>query len=182
MNRNSVISAAVALAVLTAGATACSSDESSTTTTAREATTTEARAGFEVSTPDGQVSLSLDGQLPSGWPSGFPLPDKTEPAGSGSLVGSTSGQLVAVYTTTQSGKDAFDFYTEQTALQPSDQKSIGSTNFFGTMKITGPNPGSIAVTEVSGTTYIVVVLTTSGASTSTTASTSATASTTSAGG
>lgn len=182
MNRNSIISAAVALAVLTAGATACSSDESSTTTTAREATTTtEAKAGFEVSTPDGQVSLSLDGQLPNGWPSGFPLPDKAEPAGSGSLVGSTSGQLVAVYTTTQSGKDAFDFYTGQTALQPSDQKSIDSTNFLGTMKITGPDPGSIAVTEVSGTTYIVVVLTTSGTSTSTTASTSATASTTAGG-
>ena len=164
------------------GATACSHDESSTTTAREAVTTTEARTGFEVSTPDGQASLSLDGALPPGWPSDFPLPDEAEPAGSGSLAGSTSGQLVAVYTTTQSGEDAFDFCTAQTSLQPSDQKSIDSTNFLGTMKITGPDPGSIAVTEVSGTTYIVVVLTTSGTSTSTTASTSATASTTTAGG
>ncbi len=92
------------------------------------------------------------------------------------IADSTAGQLVAVYSTTQSGEDAFDFYAGQTSLQPSEEKRIGNTSFLGTMKIASPEPGSITVTEVSGTTYIVVVLSTSGRSTSTTVTTSDTAS------
>lgn len=173
MRNQKAISLMLTLVVIATGTAACSdssSDASTTTTTRKEATTTVKAKNFEVSTPDGQVSLSLDGQLPPGWPTSFPVPTKTEAAGSGSLEGSTSGYLVAVYTSTGSGKDAFDFYTSQTELQPSEQKSLGSTNFVGTMKIASPETGSITVTEVSGTTYIVVILKTSGSSTSTTAS------------
>lgn len=185
MHQKRVIGLVLTLVIVT-GATACSDNSSDsaskTTTTRKEATTTTRAKNFEVSTPDGQVSLSLDGKLPSGWPTSFPVPDKAEPAGSGSLAGSTSGYLVAVYTTTQSGKDTYDFYTGQTALQPTDQKSIGSTSFLGTMKIASPDTGSITVTEVSGTTYIVVLLKTSGTSTSTTTATSTTAPTTTTAG
>jgi hypothetical protein len=163
-----VIGLLLTVVVIATGTAACSDDSSDASTTTT--TTTVKAKNFEVSTPDGQVSLSLDGQLPPGWPTSFPVPTTTEAAGSGSLEGSTSGYLVAVYTSTGSGRDAFDFYTSQTALKPTDEKSLGSTNFVGTMKIASPDTGSITVTEVSGTTYIVVILKTSGNSTSTTAS------------
>jgi hypothetical protein len=133
------------IAVLVAGvAAACGNDSSSSTTTEKKTTTTAAKS-FQVSVPDGQVSLSLDGKLPQGWPSSFPLPE--------------------------------------TSLKPADEKSAGSTDFVGSMKIASPYPGSVTVTEISGSTYIIVLLDTGGKPTTTTAagagsSTASTASTT----
>ena len=57
-----------------AAVSGCSSSGSST------ASKTTAR-NFQVSTPNGQVSLSLDGQLPANWPSQFPVPSGAEVAG-----------------------------------------------------------------------------------------------------
>ncbi len=151
-------------------AAGCSSSSSSTaspaTTAASPATTTASPTpkvtarNFQVSTPSGQVSLSLDGQLPPNWPSQFPVPAGAKAAGSGSLGGSSSATLVAVYATSQSGSDAFAFYRDNSKLTTSDQRSAGSgAHYVGRAKITAPYTGSVTVVSHSGTTYIVIVLT-----------------------
>ena len=43
----------------------------SSSSTSSNSTTTISKS-FQVNTPDGQVSISLDGKLPPNWPSGFP--------------------------------------------------------------------------------------------------------------
>ncbi|MGI9578550.1 MAG: hypothetical protein ACR2OH_10150 [Microthrixaceae bacterium] len=160
------------------GLSGCSSDDSSDTTTTTEESDSSSSLSFEVSTPEGQVSISLDGELPPGWPEDFPLPEDADAAGSGSLGGSSSGVMVGVYTTEESGKDAFDFYSGESSLEPSSESSAGGdSSFLGSMDIGGSYPGSVTVAEIGGTTYIVVVLTTDGASgsspTSSTTSTTA---------
>ncbi len=167
--RKSLFAVLVAVLVVI-GFSACSSDSSSTTTTSSASSSSN---GFEVATPEGKVSVSLDGDLPSDWPSDFPLPEQTDPAGSGSLADSSSGVMVGVFTTKQSGQDAYDFYTGESSLDPSSANSVGAgSNFVGSMDIGGSYPGSVTVTEVSGSTYIVVILTNGGTgSSSTTTST-----------
>jgi len=182
--RSVLTAAAVATLALTAGLAGCSKDSAKETTT-----TTEAKQkDFQVSTPAGEATLSLDGKLPADWPSGFPTPTGAKPAGSGSLSGEDSGVMVGVYSSSQSAIDAFNFYKSQSSLEPSDAKSFGSsTNFLGSMKIGGGYDGNVTVAALSGTTYIVVVLQTSGSSagSSTTkagGSDSSTTTTTTAGG
>ena len=153
-------------------AAGCSSSSSSTaspaTTAASPATTTVSPTpkitarNFQVSTPNGQVSLSLDGQLPPNWPSQFPVPPGAKVAGSGSLGGSSSATLVAAYTTSGSPPDAFAFYTDNPKLTTSGQRSAGAgARYVGRAKITAPYTGSVTVVSHSGTTYIVIVLTSS---------------------
>ena len=164
-------------------AAGCSSNGSSTaspaTTAASPATTTASPTpkitakNFQVSTPDGQVSLSLDGQLPPKWPSQFPVPAGAKAAGSGSLGGSSSATLVAAYTTSESASDAFAFYKDNSKLTTSDQKSVGAgSHYLGKAKITAPYTGSVTVVSHSGTTYIVIVLTNAPSSSSPSASAS----------
>jgi hypothetical protein len=153
-------------------AVGCSSGSSSTaspaTTSASPATTSASPAptstakNFQVSTPSGQVSLSLDGQLPPNWPSQFPVPSGAKVAGSGSLGGSSSATLVAAYTTSESASDAFTFYNGNSKLTTSGQISVGAgAHYVGRAKITAPYKGSVTVVSHSGTTYIVIVLTSS---------------------
>ena len=123
---------------------------------------------------NGQVSLSLDGQLPPNWPSQFPVPAGAKAAGSGSLGGSSSATLVAAYTTSESDSDAFAFYKDNSKLTTSDQKSVGTgAHYVGRAKITAPYTGSVTVVSHSGTTYIVIVLTSSPRSSSPSASATA---------
>ena len=96
--------------VAAAGCSSSSSSAASPATTAASPATTTASPtpkitarNFQVSTPNGQVSLSLDGQLPSNWPSQFPVPAGFKVAGSGSLGGSSSATLVAAYTASPPG-------------------------------------------------------------------------------
>lgn len=150
--------AALSLLALVLLAPACSDDDSSSDSADRT-TTTEGSGNLSVSTPEGEVSLSLDGDLPPDWPSDFPLPDKTEPAGSGSLAGESSGVMIGVFSTTESGTDAFDFYTGETSLDPSDETSAGvGSGFAGSMKIAGDYDGSVTVAGIESTTYVVVIL------------------------
>ena len=153
-------------------AAGCSSSSSSTaspaTTTASPATTTatptpaRTAQNFQVSTPNGQVSLSLDGKLPPNWPSEFPVPSGAKVAGSGSLGGSSSATLVGAYTTSESPSDAFAFYKDNSKLTTSGGKSVGAgAQYIGRVKITAPYTGSVTVVSHSGTTYIVIVLTSS---------------------
>ena len=174
------------LALLTAvglGAlgTACSSDDdaSTTTTTAASSNGTVPKS-FSVSLPEGEASLSLDGELPPSWPSSFPVPRGAEPAGSGSLANSESGVQIGVYSTRQAAKDAFSFYSSDESLSPSNVKSTGIGNaFVGTLTLGGTYEGTVWVGGYEGTTYIVVVLTGStgagGTSNTTSATTSGTA-------
>jgi hypothetical protein len=151
-------------------AAGCSSSSSSTaspaTTSASPATTTASPSpritarNFQVATPNGQVSLSLDGQLPPNWPSQFPVPAGAKVAGSGSLGGASSTTHVGAYTTSQPASDAFAFYSGNPELTTSGQRSAGAgAHFIGRAKITAPYTGSVTVVSHSGTTYIVVVLT-----------------------
>lgn len=165
------------LGCLVAAAGCSSSSSSSTagpaTTAASPATTTASPTpkitakNFQVSTPNGQVSLSLDGQLPPNWPSQFPVPAGAKAAGSGSLGGSSSATLVAAYTTSGSAPDAFAFYKDNSKLTTSGQRSLGTgAHYVGRAKITAPYTGSVTVVSHSGTTYIVIVLTSSPGSSS----------------
>jgi hypothetical protein len=143
---------------------ACSSSSKSSSTT------TTTGKSFHVTTDAGQVSLSLNGQLPPSWPSGFPVPSGATVAGSGSLVGGSQGVMVGAYTTTGPPADAFNFYKSSSSLTIDSSKSVGAGSaYVGNLKMSGTYPGDVAIVSLSGTTYIVVVLTGTGTSSSTAA-------------
>jgi hypothetical protein len=162
----------VAVCVVAAGCG--SSSKSSSATTLPKHT-------FEVQTDDGQASLSLDGRLPPGWPSAFPTPKDSDPAGSGSLANTGAGGLVGVYATSKLPAEVYDFYKTKAPLTVTSSSSIGAGSaFVGTLKFGGSYSGS-SVTIVSAKndsknkkykTYFVVILKGTGASSSTTTTTS----------
>lgn len=151
-------------------AAACSSTDSTSTTTSTVPTTTADTKNFQVATPDGQVSLSLDGQLPPNWPAEFPVPRGASAAGSGSLGDSSSTTSVAVYSTTQSAPDVLDFYTGNSKLTTTAPSVIGSgSTFVGSVEITDPYTAGVTSVSRGEQTYLVITLTTSPTSTTTSA-------------
>ena len=159
--------------VAAAGCSSSSSSTASPATTTTSPTATSTAKNFQVSTPNGQVSLSLHGQLPPNWPSQFPVPSGAAVAGSGSLGGSSSATLVAAYTTSESPSDAFAFYKDNSKLTTSGERSVSAgATYVGRAKITAPYTGSVTVLSHSGTTYIVTVLTNASRSSSPSASAS----------
>jgi hypothetical protein len=144
----------------------CGSDDDDSAST----TTTTSGKSLNVQTPDGQVSLSLTGDLPPNWPTSFPTPDDAVPAGSGSLVNSTAGTLIGVYTSDESASDVFDFYTANASLEVASSSSAGiGSAYVGTVKLGGTYEGSsVVVASAKDTTYIVITLkpVTGGSSTS----------------
>jgi len=165
--RRAIRSGVLALTVVLGGVACGSSEGGSEDTTT---TSTTALKSFEISTDAGQISLSLDGQLPPGWPASFPVPDGAEPAGSGSLGGADSATLVAVYTGAGTPQDAFDFYTtDQTELPVESRSSLGTgQTYIGTVSLGDPQPARVTVLPKDGETLIVIALTTDGAGTSST--------------
>lgn len=151
-----LLSAAAAVVLL--GAVSCSSTSTSSPATTTAPPTTKVRS-FQVDTPSGQVSLSLDGKLPPNWPSSFPVPPGATAAGSGSLGSSSSATLVAVYTTSQAPSDAFDFYKNNTSLTTDPSGAGIGQAFAGRAKLQGQYSGSVTVIGSEGNTLIVVVLT-----------------------
>jgi hypothetical protein len=154
------------IAVVASGALgACGGDDSNSSTT----TTTASLKNFTVTLPSGQASLSLTGELPPNWPSGFPLPPDTTAAGSGSVGGSSTTQNVAVFKSSRPPKEVYDFYVNNDALHVSDQSAggVGST-YAGQLKFSGDFQGSLAVVGRGNTTYLVVQLESAGAATTTT--------------
>lgn len=138
---------------------ACSTEDSATTSSTTTSTSTSTPKNFQVSTPDGQVSLSLDGQLPPGWPEDFPLPEGSEPAGSGSVGDAGATVRVGVFTTSTSGQDTLDFYTDNTDVQTENPSVAGSGDrLVGSLDLVSPDPGSITVLSRSGSTYLIVSL------------------------
>lgn len=145
------------------GLTACSTASNDSATTSSTATTTATTAKtaktFSVSTPSGQVSVSLDGTLPPSWPTSFPVPSDATVAGSGSLGGSSSTTMVGVYSTGAAPQAAFSHYTSSAGLTTSDARTLGAGSaYVGTANITAPYTGSITVISWSSRTYIVVVI------------------------
>jgi hypothetical protein len=121
------------------------------------------KANFSVTLPDGQVSLSLSGALPPGWPSDFPVPPNSKVAGTGSVGGKETTRSVAVYSSTLAAADAYHFYAQNANLHVSDTNSAGVGNaFIGKMTLVSPYKGSLAVVGHSDTTYIVIELETAG--------------------
>jgi hypothetical protein len=164
------IATTLCIAVLLVVAAACSSDDDSA-----KNTTTTANRGFEVQTPDGQVSLSLSGQLPPNWPDDFPVPDGAEPAGSGSLGGSASTNLVGVYSSSDSPQDTYNFYKDNTDLTVTSSSSVGSGSaFLGTVQFTGDFGGWVVTFPYDNGSLIVAYLSQS-ATDATVAATSGTA-------
>jgi hypothetical protein len=152
-------------ALIGAVAVGCSSNDSnkssSTTTTSRSN-----RKSFQVTTPDGQASLSLDGQLPPGWPSGFPVAPNTKKAGSGSLGNTSKTVLIGVYSATSKPEDVFNYYKSSNAYTVNSSNSAGAGSaFVGTVEFSGAYTGNTTVVSNQGTTYVIVSLETGGAGT-----------------
>jgi len=173
MRRRTLAVVVLTSAMLLIGA-GCSKDNSSSssTTTAKSRATTTTAAGnksFQVSTQDGEVSLSLDGQLPPNWPSAFPVPSGAKAAGSGSLGGSDQTVQVAVYDTTGSPSDAFDFYKNSSAYTVDNSGSVGlGSRYVGTVKFSGSYTGRVTIISNNGKARIVIVLKSSGTGATTT--------------
>jgi len=158
----------VAVAVASLGLAGCTSSSKASSTT-----TTAPNRSLTVDTPDGTATLSLDGKLPPNWPSDFPVPTGATPAGSGSIANADNSRQVAVFQSSESGPDAFNFYKNSTTLQVSNARSVGAGNaFVGRLQVSGAQSGSVTVTELNGQTTIVIHLT--GATPSTTTTSTAT--------
>lgn len=157
MNVRRFAIAIATVAVIAVPVAACSGDDTADTTTTT--TTSAPPRNFQVSTPDGQVSLSLDGQLPPGWPSDFPVPDGAEPAGSGSIGDGESTVRVGVFTTTGAGQATLEFYTDNTEVQTENPAAAGSGDrLVASLDLVAPYEGSLTVLSRTGTTYLIVVL------------------------
>jgi hypothetical protein len=164
MRIRTVSALAVLVFVLLAACGDSSSSSSSTTTT----TTKASAKNVAVETPDGQVSLSLDGQLPPNWPADFPVPSGATPAGSGSLAKGGSGVTIGVYTTTQAPTDAFNFYKTNSSLTITKSGSVGTGDkYVGTVEFTGTFTGNVTVVAAGSGTNIVVTLKTESSTTTT---------------
>lgn len=176
--RTRVIAGIALLASSSVVGVACSSGGSG----GAKATTTSGTKSksFDVTTENGQVSLSLDGKLPPGGPKGFPVPSGAKAAGSGSLGGASKTVLVGVYTTTGTAQDAFSFYKGYGQLTVEGSGSVGAGDaYVGTVKLGGTYSGNVTVTAVGASPYIIVVLEGRGASGSSGTTTSTTAATSS---
>ena len=153
------VAAVLSLALL---ASCSSSGKSSTPTTIKE-------NGFQIATPDGTASMSLNGQLPPGWPSAFPIPSDAKVAGSGSLGNTKDTGMVAVYTISGSASDTFAFYKTNTAYTVTSSSSAGIGNaFVGTVQFDGAYTGSATLAGRNAKTYLAIVLKTSTGATTTT--------------
>jgi hypothetical protein len=162
----------VPVALALGGCSGSGSDTAATTTAATAGTTTGTSArNIAIETQSGQASLSLDGQLPPGWPPAFPIPPGATPAGSGSLVKDQSGAMVAVYRLSGTPQVAFSFYTDNQELAITDSSSVGlGQAFVGRAKLNSAYQGSVSVGGVGSGDLLVIVLTGApGFATSTTA-------------
>ncbi len=150
---------AVAVVGLSVGCSSTDTTAPATTTTTSTTAAPGASKSFAVDTPDGQVSLSLDGKLPPNWPSSFPVPPDATAAGSGSLGNSSKTVLAAVYTVKGSAESAYTFYKSNSALTVSDASSFGVGNaYVGKMKLSGSYTGSVTIAGRNDTTYAIIVL------------------------
>src|SRR4051812_13957568 len=149
------------VAAIGAGCSSSAKSSAPTTTTVPVET-----KGFQVETPGGQVSLSLDGLLPPNWPANFPVAPHATPAGSGSRGDTAQTSLVGVYSTTDAPDQTYRFYASTPAYHVDSSSSIGAGSVFvGKVSFSGALTGNATVVSRNGTTYVIVMLQTPGAST-----------------
>ena len=172
------VAVVMVVAAMTAGSLGVCSDDDD-----REggATTTAAvDRDRTITTPDGQVTLSLDGELPANWPADVPLPQGSTVAGSGSLSGGTAPARIAVFRTAASPSDAWRSYTSNTDLRTANPSSVGTGSaFVGTVELISPLAARVTVVPGDDGSYVIVTVPGSGApdETTTTAGTASTTST-----
>jgi len=177
MTLRTILRTLVISLLLAAAAVGCSSSSKKSTSTTTS--TSGGNKTFQIQTPEGQVSLSLDGKLPPNWPTEFPVAPGASPAGSGSLGNTSKTTLVGVYTTTGSAEDAFNFYKSTSAYDVDSSSSAGiGSAFVGSVEFSGSYKGSATIASLSGTTYIVIVLETGGTNSTTTTNTTGVTTTT----
>ena len=151
--RRVAICGLVGLVLTVAGCSATAGQSASATGSAGQ-------ADFQVATPDGEASLTLDGHLPPNWPSGIPIPEPAQVAGSGKIDESGAADTVAVYSTLKPAPDTFTFYTSSNAIKGTYGGVLGyGSAYRGRLRFTAPYPGSVTVVTHGGRTYIVIVLT-----------------------
>jgi multisubunit Na+/H+ antiporter MnhB subunit len=164
-NRTKAVALAAATVIALALGVGCSSSDKKSS----ETTTTRKEAGFTIATPDGTASLSLNGSLPDGWPSDFPIPDNADVAGSGSVGGASSGTMAAVYTVSGDPSDTFDFYKTNTAFHVTSASGGGVGNaFVGSVQFDGAFTGSVTLAGRNSKAYLAIVLKTGTDATTTT--------------
>jgi hypothetical protein len=116
-------------------------------------------SNVEVSTPEGQVSLSLNGKLPPDWPSNTPVPPGARPAGSASLVGNSHGIEAGVYRSRQSPEQVYNYYTSDSSITTTSKSAVGSgSNFVGRVSITAPITANITIVPYQHGSLIVIVI------------------------
>ncbi len=114
---------------------------------------------LDVQTPAGAVTISLDEQLPVGWPADFPVPDTATPAGSGVLAGAAPTTQIGAFTVAQPPDEVFTFYEQQAGLAVASASSAGTGDEFdGTVRLEGASAGLVTVVGVAGGATIVAVL------------------------
>ncbi len=112
-----------------------------------------------ISTPAGDATVALDGHLPPGWPSDFPLPAGAKAAGSGSLTTSSRSTLVAVYSSDQAPETVFGFYRAHPGLKAGEPTSVGfGSAFAGELSFTDTFTGSMGVIGKDASSYFAIVL------------------------
>ena len=146
-----VLSLVAALAIGACGSSSKSGSGTSTTTSNKT---------LSVDTPEGQVTVALNGELPPGWPSDFPVPDGSTPKGSGSLATGEHDAKIGVYTSSQSPRDAFDFYESNSSLTVKTHRSAGVGGaFLGQLELGGAHAGTNVVVLPGGDgSYIVITI------------------------
>lgn len=114
---------------------------------------------IEVSTPEGQVSVSLNGKLPPNWPSNTPVPPGAHLAGSASLVGKSNGIKAGVYRSGQSPQQVYEYYTSESSITTTSKSAVGSgSNFVGRVSITAPITANITIVPYQHGSLIVIVI------------------------
>jgi len=172
MNRTTRLRPLTVLCALSLGIGVFAACGSSSKSGSGPSTTTSNRS-LSVDTPEGQATLALNGALPPGWPTDFPVPDGSTPKGSGSLNNDTHDVMIGVYTSTTSPRDAFDFYTSNPNLTVKTKRSVGiGSTFVGQLELGGAHAGTSVVVVPGGDgSYVVVLINPGSASTTTTTST-----------
>ena len=161
--------AVLVLVVLAACGSSSKHNSSSSNNNSSNTTAASNNKNFHVDTPDGQVSLSLNGQLPPNWPSAFPVPSGATPAGSGSLASSSKSLTIGVYQTSEPPADVFAFYKTNPALTVGNSNSAGAGSVYaGNLEISGTYDGNVSIISTGDTTYIIISLSGEGSGTTTT--------------
>jgi hypothetical protein len=114
---------------------------------------------LEVATSNGQVSVSLNGQLPPNWPCCVPLPPGTYTAGSASLVGESNGIKAGVYRSRQSPQQVYNYYASDSSITTTSKAAVGSgSDFVGRVSISAPLTANITIVPYQRGSLIVIVI------------------------